>query len=101
MLAALALALASFASLALSMDRHQRDVFRRRLDGTRSWWLRRAGWILFAASAVPCVAVEGWSLGLVDWLGALTLAAGVVLGGLAAVSPAAGERSAHRKGMPD
>lgn len=96
----LALAFAGFTSLALSMDRHQRDVFRRRLDGTWSRRLRCMGWILLAASSVPCIAGEGWGMGLVVWLGALTPAAGAVLGGLAATSPAAIDRTAQRKGMP-
>lgn len=98
MLAALALALASFALLALSMDRHQRDALGRRLDGTPSRWLRGAGWVLLAASAVPPVAGQGWGMGLVQWLGALTPAAGVVLGGLAVASAA--DRAAPGKEGP-
>lgn len=96
----LALAFAGFTSLALSMDRHQRDFFRRRLDGTRSRRLRHMGWVLLAGSAVPCIAGEGWGMGLVIWLGALTPAAGGVLGGLTATSPAAIDRTAQRKGTP-
>ena len=101
MLIALALALGGFTLLALSMDRHQRDVFRHRLDGARSRWLRHMGWLVLATSAVPCIAGEGWGIGLVDWLGVLTLAAGAVLGGLAAILPGATDRAGQRKGAPD
>jgi hypothetical protein len=79
MLAAIALSFTGFTALALSMDRHQRDVFGRRLHGTPSRWLRCLGWLMLAASPAPCVVQDGWGIGLTGWLGALTLAAAAVV----------------------
>jgi hypothetical protein len=102
MLAALGLAFGGFASLAITMDRHQRDVFGRRLEATQSRWLRGLGWLLLAASPAGCVLRNGWGIGLVGWLGALTLAAvAVVLLVLAAGLSGVMSRPAARKGLPE
>jgi len=101
MITAFALALSGFSALALSMDRHQRDIFGRRLDGTLSRWFRRVGWVVLTMSPIPCIAQDSWGIGLVGWLGALTLAAGaVVLAILVASASGILIRPADGKGAP-
>ena len=74
----LAISLAGFACLALSMQRHQRDQFTRPLPAGRTRALRRLGWLL-AALALP-VAIHGLGIGfgLVAWTGHISLAAALV-----------------------
>lgn len=87
MLAAILLALPGFAALALAMERHQRDLLGRRLTGRATLLLRGLGWLLLAASPLEAIARQGWGMGLVVWLGALTLAAAAVLLALSASLP--------------
>lgn len=73
-LAALALALAGFAALALSMHKHHRDIVGTAPTFPRRLALRVAGWLLLGLSLAFCVAPFGWAIGLVHWTGLLTVA---------------------------
>ncbi|MCK8784097.1 DUF3325 domain-containing protein [Roseomonas sp. NAR14] len=71
----LALAYAGFTALCLAMERHHEQVFQaRRVPPRRRRALRIAGWLLLAASPVPCILAEGWGYGTVLWCGVLTAA---------------------------
>jgi hypothetical protein len=57
--------------------------------------------VTLAVSPITCIAQEGWGIGLVSWLGALTLAAGaVVLAILVASTSGILIRPADGKGPP-
>ncbi|AWN41351.1 DUF3325 domain-containing protein [Methylobacterium durans] len=75
----LALSFASLAALALSLDRHHRDAFLARAPKARARALRLAGWAGIAVSFAAAVAFEGWNFGPVQWIGALTGAALLVV----------------------
>lgn len=80
LLLSLLLGFSGFAALALSLDRHHRAVFlspvpRRRVPG-----LRAAGWAGLALSFAAAVVCAGWSVGPVQWAGALTGSALLVVG---------------------
>lgn len=78
LLPAFVLACAGFATLALAMERHHRQVSQR----PAAWWwrllLRTFGWFVLAASLAACIAYSGWSIGVVQWFGLLSGAALVV-----------------------
>lgn len=73
------LALVAFALLALAMDRHQRELFGRKLAAVPARALRAAGWATLAASLANAVSAQGWSLGLVAWCGHISLGSGLVI----------------------
>lgn len=75
----LALCFAGFGALALSLDRHHRDALGGRVPESRTLPLRLAGWALLALSFAAAVALEGWNFGSVQWVGALTGAALLVV----------------------
>ncbi|MCL7714251.1 DUF3325 domain-containing protein [Stenotrophomonas mori] len=74
-LLALALAFSAFAALSLGMEKHRpvlagaAPASARRL---RAW--RVLGWLLLTGAFALCVGDQGWALGPVVWLGALTVA---------------------------
>ncbi|WP_024462058.1 DUF3325 domain-containing protein [Marinimicrobium sp. LS-A18] len=74
------LALSSFACLCLATPRHLGQ--RPGTDNSPRWrrGLRIVGLALLAFTATIGIHIEGWSLGLVNLFGALTLAVFVVLG---------------------
>lgn len=72
------LAYSAFTSLCLAMNRHHRQVWQAEPSNPRRLLLRGGGWTLLAASCAASLFGRGWSLGLVDWCGALT-AAGLAL----------------------
>ena len=74
---ALILIVAGFASLALGMERHYRQVFAAPLGQRRRHVLRGAGWILLGLAVLPCCLGWGIAMGIVLWTG--LLAAGVLL----------------------
>jgi hypothetical protein len=80
---ALALAYAGFTALALAMDRHHRQVWRRTASGRTRILLRAAGILGLGLSLATCIVQSGWSVGLVLWLGVLTAATLAVVVGLA------------------
>jgi hypothetical protein len=83
-LLALILATAGAAALALSKDGHHRQVFARSTKHPRRW--RWMGGLAWTASLVLCGVSDGWALGVVHWLGLITLASVVTMTGLAFAS---------------
>jgi len=73
---------AAFACLALSMTRHQSEVFARPLPLLQGYLLRVAGFLLIAASLLAAIGAFGGGLGIVAWTGHMTVAAGVIFLGL-------------------
>ncbi|RKW38241.1 MAG: DUF3325 domain-containing protein [Lautropia sp.] len=71
----LALTLPAFVALMLAMERHQEDLLGHSLSAVATRWLRLAGWGLLALALVPAIRLQGLALGLVSWVGHLTLAA--------------------------
>src|SRR5690606_40179810 len=71
--------LLAFGCLALAMERHQEDLFSRRLGSAATATWRTTGWMSLCASLVPALhAPSLWSVGLVAWFGHLSVAAGIV-----------------------
>ncbi|WP_347329886.1 DUF3325 domain-containing protein [Marinimicrobium locisalis] len=72
------LALAAFASLCLATPRHMHQL---KASKPQRWRtpLRAGGWGLLTLSLIVAVVERGWGLGLVEWFGALTLAAVTVV----------------------
>jgi Protein of unknown function (DUF3325) len=87
-LLALALSYAGFVALALSMDRHHRQVWGRVPSGRMRLALRLAGAAGLASALAACVAHAGGSVGPVLWFGLLS-AAGLVVVLLLALRPRA------------
>lgn len=69
------LVLAGFAMLCLARDRHQRDLFGRKLSGAAVRWLRAGGWACLALAFVVAGRGLGWAYGSVEWLGQLSAGA--------------------------
>ncbi|NHF73470.1 DUF3325 domain-containing protein [Paracoccus sp. 12-3] len=82
----LAISLAGFVCLALSMNRHQRDEFGRALSARMTWWLRWLGWVLVTLALPVAIIGLGTGFGIVAWNGHISLAATVVFVGLLARS---------------
>ena len=77
---ALALSYSGFTALCLAMDKHQFDLYGKdHASARRMRELRVLGWLLLAVAFVLCVAAHGWAIGPVQWLGALTVAAVVLV----------------------
>lgn len=74
-LLALTLAFAGFAGLSLSMDRHHRQVWRRTPARRASVLYRALGIALIGGALGAAAAAWGLSVGIVAWLGLLTVAA--------------------------
>ncbi|WP_338767988.1 DUF3325 domain-containing protein [Massilia sp. METH4] len=71
-LVVLALSYAAMAAVSLSMERHQEQVAGKAVPAMP---LRLGGWLLLAVALVPAIAAWGTSVGILAWLGFLTLAA--------------------------
>jgi hypothetical protein len=71
-LLALLLAIAGASALALSQERHHREVFNRSTRRPGRW--RGFGSLAWAGSLGLCTASDGWATGAVHWAGLLTLA---------------------------
>jgi hypothetical protein len=76
------LCIAAFACLALSMERHQENLFGHALAAGLTRGLRIAGWIALVLALRMIVDDDGWALGLVRYSGCTSLAAGIVFGAL-------------------
>lgn len=72
---AFAAAVLGFAALALALNRHHQQVWRRAPSRQRQNLLRFAGWALLLAALWVCIAHAGWASGLVWWTGLLSGAA--------------------------
>jgi hypothetical protein len=81
-IAALLLCVFAFAALATAMERHQQALFGRPLPAAGSRGFRVVGWGALLGALWLLVADEGWALGLVDYSGSTSVAAGVVYGAL-------------------
>lgn len=73
-----AMLLAGFACLSLSMTRHQTEVLARPLPLFQGRLLRGFGFFLIAAGLPMAIGALGGGLGTVAWFGSITLAAGAV-----------------------
>lgn len=71
----LILSLAAFAALALSMPRYHRDLFGEPTNRSLQSTSRIAGWTLLSLSLAVCISGLGVSIGIVLWVGMLTVAA--------------------------
>jgi hypothetical protein len=76
---ALVSSFAGFSILALAMNRHHKQIWRREPSRRRQWLLRLAGSWLLLSSLGLCQAQVGWASGLVWWTGLLTVAALLVI----------------------
>ncbi|SEI71522.1 Protein of unknown function [Sphingomonas sp. OV641] len=74
-LATLLFAFAGFAALCLAMDKHQPDLIGHRLAATNVRGLRVAALAALAAAYASAAAVSGWRFGVVEWVGAIMIAA--------------------------
>ncbi|MCG8559813.1 MAG: DUF3325 domain-containing protein [Hyphomicrobiales bacterium] len=72
---ALLLATAGFGMLALSMQKHHRDLFGAPPSQWHALALHSIGWVLLGLSFAACILDSGWAIGPVLWLGILTVAA--------------------------
>lgn len=72
---AFALAYAGLVALALSMNRHARDVLQQELTDAQRRGARIFGWSLLALTLILLARVSGWPLGTVQWFGTLTAGA--------------------------
>lgn len=76
----LMLALAGFACLALSMERHARQAGLRINHKGHLSWFGISGWALLAITFLMAITDAGWGFGLVLVFGVLSLAALLVVG---------------------
>ncbi len=74
-LSACLLSFVAFICLALSVPRHCRHIFGRDLEGPVMPTLRIAGWVLLGASLAASIAEWGAFVGIVGWIGILTVSA--------------------------
>lgn len=72
---AFALTFSGFTALSLAMNRHARDVLRRELPARQRTVLRVAGFAVLGLSLWLAATATGWSLGLVEWVGMLSVSA--------------------------
>lgn len=72
--AAFCLVYAGFSALCLAMDRHYEDVFQRALSRRLRLMLRVAGWSALALALCLSAGVWGWTYGLTEWVGMLSIA---------------------------
>ncbi|HWV60112.1 MAG TPA: DUF3325 domain-containing protein [Sphingopyxis sp.] len=66
------LAFAGFAMLCAARDRHQRELFGRRLPAKTAVGLRRTGLCLLLLAYPVAGLALGWGYGAVEWLGHLS-----------------------------
>ena len=79
MLLALGLSFAAFVALSLAMEKYQLELHGKAgASSARMRLCRWLGWGLLSAAFALCVWRDGWGLGPVWWLGAMT-AAGLLL----------------------
>lgn len=74
-LLAFALSFAAFSAIALGTERHAKQVFGRQPAPPLRRALSATGWVLLVASLAPALAARGPSIGSLNWLGYLSVAA--------------------------
>ncbi|MBN7796122.1 DUF3325 domain-containing protein [Parahaliea mediterranea] len=72
--AILCCALLGFLALALAMSRHAKQVLGGALPAPRRRALRAGGWLLLVFALALCIRRPHWDVGLVAWLGWLSVA---------------------------
>jgi hypothetical protein len=87
--ASIVLSLAAWLSLALGMERHQRELSGRKWTAGPSRALRTVGWLLLATSAAPLIARWGVLTGVSIWGALLSVAALAVVLAMALAAPRA------------
>jgi membrane associated rhomboid family serine protease len=75
----LLVSLCGFASIGLSMHRHQENLLGDPLPASRTLMLRLSGWLLLIIAYGIAVRGFGWGIGSVAWIGHLGAAAGMVI----------------------
>lgn len=75
------------ASLAIGMDRHYRQFWGAPAPAMRLKHYRLRGWVLMAAAYLPCALEWNAAIGLIVWIGVLTLALMAVAWMLASTRP--------------
>ncbi|WP_237171953.1 DUF3325 family protein [Pandoraea norimbergensis] len=70
--------LAGFAALALATERQQQTFFNGTLSRSRTRRLRIAGWGALIVALAVIVTRQGWGMGLVNYSGQTSAAAGLV-----------------------
>lgn len=79
MLLVLGLSFTAFTALSLAMEKHQQELHgKAAASPVRRMQWRVLGWVLLTVAFALCVVDQGWAMGPVLWLGALTLG-GIVL----------------------
>ena len=76
LLAMLLFAFAGFVGICASMDKHQGELFGRRLERGDKQRVRLAGAAALAVAFACAVWAEGWKFGPVAWTGAIIAGAG-------------------------
>lgn len=78
-----ALSFSAFSALSLAMEKHQLELHGKTAATSvhRTCW-RYLGWTLLALTFGLCVWSDGWSLGPVLWLGAMTISGVLIAYGL-------------------
>lgn len=93
---ALALGVAGFAGLCLSLTRHQRDLLGRDLARREILALRGGGYGALVVTFVALAVVRGPAYGVMVWAGLMTLSAVLVVAGL---TVRAGRQARGRQGV--
>jgi hypothetical protein len=82
LLFSVSLSVTGLACLALAMERHHQRLFgKAAATWPRRGW-RALGCCLLVGAFLICIRSSGWSIGLVEWVGLLTVAAICVVLGL-------------------
>lgn len=93
--ACLALAFSGFAALSLTLDRHYAQIHGRGAEPPAALlpYLHGLGWLALGLALAAQVGAEGWAMGVLYWVGTLTLS-GVGLVLLLSYAPRAAPRLA-------
>lgn len=66
-------AVAAMCCLSLAMDKHSQSIFSLSLSVAKQRLLRATGWLLVTIALVLCMATWGAVIGVVAWVGELTI----------------------------
>lgn len=66
-------AVAAMWCLSLAMEKHNQSIFASALSVAKLRMLRATGWLLVTAALVFCIATWGVDIGVVAWVGELTI----------------------------
>ncbi|WP_164885344.1 DUF3325 domain-containing protein [Geovibrio thiophilus] len=68
------LALVGFGLTAASMERHSKNI-----KGMKKYVFRTAGWLLLAASVLPCIREWNAAVGIAAWFGIMSLMGSILV----------------------